>query len=233
MEQFVDENGRLVESPVKKIVEPRPEREDFTRIRIGPEPGDYTYLDPASLFAAERYVQARRNGEKPAAAGKGHRKALRDLAEVALEWWPPQGHVLRWTTWEGVTTFPATIQDFADALGATEVKVHPPGTFEFPPLGPELFAEEFPLARVEVYPPLSPAVETFLTEGLSLSEPDLQPPWMEDELGDEDEGLMPLPGGGSASTCEACGDTTECREGWWPTRQQDAYLCEPCWETVS
>lgn len=92
----VDENGKEVRSAAKKVVEPRPDPEDLTRVKTGPGEADYEYCDPASLFALERLVPALKgctNKSQRYEAGKGHRKWVRDLADLAEPYWPEGGYL--------------------------------------------------------------------------------------------------------------------------------------------
>jgi len=97
-----DENGIEVVSLAGKHLSPKPEPEDLTRVRTGPEETDYQYVDPASLFAAERLVQHMRgvgDGSKfVAAQARGWKKFVRDLVKAGYEYWPAGGYVRRGET---------------------------------------------------------------------------------------------------------------------------------------
>lgn len=94
----VDEHGKRVWAEYKKVLEPRPHEEDFTRVRVGEGEADYEYVDPTTLFQLERLVPTLadcKNKSQRAAAGKGYPKYTRDLADAAEKFWPAAGYVVR------------------------------------------------------------------------------------------------------------------------------------------
>lgn len=161
-EASVDEYGKPVRATYKKVIEPRPHEEDLTRVRTGPEPGDYEYVDPITLFQLERLVPALKDvktkGERYQ-AGRGFPKYCREIAERALPFWPPAGYAVR---------LGAHLSDYdndaARAIGGAGAVLEPQVA------GP---AEQLPPLPADAYP-----ADAVALEGVPvLGDPDVPEGW--------------------------------------------------------